>query len=66
MVVLLLLLLLLLSCFVEIAEVNANSVDPNQTPRSAASDQGLYFLPLSLLGTLGLNGLSHLRQIYTI
>ena len=26
---------LLLSCFVEVSEFNANSVDPDQTPRSA-------------------------------
>ena len=29
-------LVLLLSCFVEMSELNANSVDPDQTPRSAA------------------------------
>ena len=28
---------------------NANSVDPYQTPRSAASDLGLHRLPMSLL-----------------
>ena len=27
--------------------VNANSVDPDQTPRSAASDLGLHCLPVS-------------------
>ena len=32
---------LLLSRFVEISERNANSVDPDQTPRSAASNLGL-------------------------
>ena len=32
--------------------VNANSVDPDQTPRSAASDLGLHCLPMSHLGTL--------------
>ena len=36
-------------CFIEIPVYNANSVDPDQTPRSAASDLGLYFLPVSLL-----------------
>ena len=41
--------LLLLSCFVEIPELNANSEDPDQTPRSAASDLGLHCLPMSLL-----------------
>ena len=29
--------------------LNANSVDPDQTPRSAASDLGLHCLPMSLL-----------------
>ena len=38
-----------LSHFVEISELNANCVDPDQTPRSAASDQGLHRLPMSLL-----------------
>ena len=27
-----------LSCFIEISELNSNSVDPDQTPRSVASD----------------------------
>ena len=31
-------------------EVFANSEDPDQTPRSAASDLGLYCLPNTLLG----------------
>ena len=35
--------------FIEILELNANSVDPDQTPRSAASDLGLRCLPMSLL-----------------
>ena len=29
--------------------LNANSVDPDQTPRSVASDLGLHCLPMSLL-----------------
>ena len=29
--------------------LNANSVDPDQMPRSAASDLGLRYLPMSLL-----------------
>ena len=41
--------LLLFSYFVEIFELNANIVDPDQTPRSAASDQGLHCLPMSHL-----------------
>ena len=38
-----------LSCFVEIPELNANTVDPDQMPRSAASDLGLHCLPMFLL-----------------
>ena len=38
----------LVSCFVEIIELNANSVDPDQTPHST-SDLGLHCLPMSLL-----------------
>ena len=30
-------------------ELNANSVDPDQTPHSVASDLGLYCLPMSIL-----------------
>ena len=33
----------------EISELNSNSVDPDQTSRSAASDRGLHCLPMSLL-----------------
>ena len=33
----------------ERSELNANSVDPDQTPRSAASDLGLHCLPMSYL-----------------
>ena len=40
---------LLLLCFIAIPVVNANSVDPGQTPRSAASDLGLHCLHMSLL-----------------
>ena len=35
--------------FIEIPVFNANSVDPDQTPRSVASDLGLHCLPMSLL-----------------
>ena len=34
---------------IEIPVSTANSVDPDQTPRSAASDLGLHCLPISLL-----------------
>ena len=40
---------LLLSCFVEICELNANSVDHDQMLCSAVSDQGLHCLPMSHL-----------------
>ena len=33
-----------ITIFVEIHVINANSVDPDQTPRSAASDLGLHCL----------------------
>ena len=35
--------------FIYIPVLNANSVDPDQTPRSAASDLGLHCLPMSHL-----------------
>ena len=40
---------LLFLCFIEIRVVIANGVDPDQTPRSVASDLDLHCLPLSLL-----------------
>ena len=54
-----------MSCFVEISELNANSVDPDQTLHSAASDLGLHCLPASLLWDARLiwvNGLADFRQ----
>ena len=36
------------SCFNEIPVLNANSVDPDQTPRSAASALRLHCLPMPL------------------
>ena len=42
-------LFLLLSCSLEISELNANSVDLDQTPRFAASDLGLHCLPMCFL-----------------
>ena len=41
--------LVLVSCFEEIPEFNAKSVDPDQTPHSAASDLGLHCLPKAFL-----------------
>ena len=41
--------LLLLPCFIEIPVFNADGVDPDQTPRSVASNLGLHCLQMSLL-----------------
>ena len=49
---------LLLKCSIEIHVFIANSVDPDQTPRSASSDLGLHCLRMSLYGTLDINGLN--------
>ena len=43
--------------FYRIPELNADSVDPNQTPHLAASYLGLLCLPMSLYGMLGINRL---------
>ena len=43
-----LLFIIILPCFREIPVLNANSVDPDQTSRSVASDMGLQSLPMSL------------------
>ena len=40
--------LILLPCFIEIHACSANSVNPAQTPCTAASDLGLHCLPMSL------------------
>ena len=40
---------LALSHFIRMHILHANSVDPDQTPRSVASDLGLHCLPMSLL-----------------
>ena len=40
---------LLLPYFKELSELNANNVDPDKTPRSAASDLGLRCLSMPLL-----------------
>ena len=34
---------------IELSEFDANSVDPDQRPRSAASDLGLHCFPISIL-----------------
>ena len=42
-------LIFILTMFIEIHVLNANSVNLDQTPRSAESDQSLHCLPMSLL-----------------
>ena len=42
-------LILINTMFYRVSVLNANCVDPDQTPRSAASDLGLHYLPMSLL-----------------
>ena len=46
-----------LSCFLEIFEHNANSVDPDQRPHSVASDLCQTVCQSPFYGTLGLYGL---------
>ena len=43
-------LVFIVSIFVDISELKANSIDPHQTPRSAASDLGLHCLPVPFMG----------------
>ena len=45
--------------FYKIPVFNANSVDPDQTLRSAASDLRLYYLPMSLLWDTKLKWVKH-------
>ena len=41
--------LVIITVFIEIPVFNANRVDPDQTPRSVASDLDLHCLPMSRL-----------------
>ena len=49
---------LLLSCLVEISELNANSVDPDQMPHSARLIWVYTVCQSPFYGTLGINGLT--------
>ena len=42
-------LVFIITIFVGIFQLNANRVDPDQTPQNAASDKGILCLPMSLL-----------------
>ena len=48
------------------ANVFANSGDPDQTPHSAASDLGLHYLPITLFVVSGLNGLSFIQLTFCL
>ena len=44
-------------------EISANSGDPDQTPRSAASDQGLHCLQVTRLGDSSLQRINNARLV---
>ena len=46
------------------AKLFANSEDPDQTPRSAASDLGLHCLPVTLLQVSGLKWVNRLYKMF--
>ena len=48
------------------AKLFANSEDPDQTPHSEASDLGLHFLPITLLGVSRLQWFIRINKIITI
>ena len=50
--------IIIINVLTEIPVFNANIVEPDQTPYSSASDLLLHCLSMSLLGSLGINGLS--------
>ena len=47
-----------MTIFIEIPVLNANSIGPDQTPRSVVSNLGLHCLQMSFYETLDLNGLT--------
>ena len=55
---------LLLSGFIEIPVLNANSADPDQTPRSVAPGRGLQCLLMSHLWDARLKCVKHLFSIF--
>ena len=48
------------------AKLFANSGDPDQTPYSAASDLGLYCLPITILEVSILKWVKHVHFMYTL
>ena len=55
---------LLIPYFVEIHVLNANSADPDQTPRSAASDLGLHCLLMSHLWDARLKWVNYKEYLF--
>ena len=53
---------LLLPCIIEIRVLNGNSVDPDQTPRSVASNLGLNCLPVPFQWDACTNGLTYYKS----
>ena len=47
-------------------ELFANSGDPDQMPRSVASDLGLHCLPITLLGVSSYNGFNQSTRLYKV
>ena len=56
---------LLSARFIIIPVFNAKSVDPDQTPRSAASDLGLKCLSVPFYRRQGINGLNQFEPLQT-
>ena len=54
---------LLLLCLIEIALVNANSVDPDQMPHSLASYLDLYCLTITILGVSRLKWVTLVKNV---
>ena len=48
-------LIFIITMIIEIPVYNANSVDPDQTPQSVASDLGLHCLQIPFYRTQGIN-----------
>ena len=55
-------LFLSLPWFIKVHVLNANSVDPYQTPCSVASDQGVHCLPMSLLWSVRHEWFKHIKR----
>ena len=57
---------ILLLCFTEIPVFNANSVDPDQTSRSAASDWGQHCLLITVVTAFFMSTETHAKRFLTV